>query len=105
MHEKVKMFCEIFDELKELHIKKSHDYATDIDPHSNFMSANEWGVEPWIGVMLRLQDKVKRLQTFALKGLLLNEAAEDSLRDIAVYAIIALIILKKRTEEKDIDGT
>lgn len=82
MHEKVRMFCEILDELKETHAKKSHDYATDIDPHSNFMSADEWGVEPWVGVMLRLQDKVKRLQTYAKKGKLLNEAAEDSFRDI-----------------------
>jgi hypothetical protein len=105
MHEKVELFCKILDELKELHKAKSHDYATDIDPHSNFMSADDWGVEPWVGVMLRMQDKMKRLQTYAKKGKLLNEAAEDSFRDIAVYSIIALIIFKKRTEEKDMEGT
>jgi hypothetical protein len=52
-----------------------------------------------------MQDKMKRLQTYAKKGKLLSEAAEDSFRDIAVYSIIALIIFKKRTEEKDLGGT
>ncbi len=105
MHKKIEMFCKILDELKELHKNKSYDYATNFDPHSNFMSAEDWGVEPWVGVMLRMQDKMNRLQTYAKKGKLLSEAAEDSFRDIAVYSIIALIIFKKRTEEKDLGGT
>jgi len=42
--------------------------------------------------MIRLNDKVRRLQSLVLKNKLANESAEDSLRDIAVYAIIALVL-------------
>jgi hypothetical protein len=55
--------------------------------------------------MLRASDKIRRLQAFAIKGKLLNESAEDSLKDIAVYSLIALILLEQKTLETDLGGT
>jgi hypothetical protein len=49
--------------------------------------------------MIRLSDKIERLQTLASKGKLKNESAADSLRDIRVYSILAEILL----EEEDGD--
>ena len=88
-------FHEILAELGALHDKKAADYGRDDDPLANVRAASEWNVAPWIGAMIRLTDKVRRLQAFAKKGSLANESAADSLRDIAVYAVIALMLLEE----------
>ena len=89
-------FHEILRELGELHDKKQADYGRDSDSFANVRASEEWGVPAWIGAMIRLTDKVRRLQRFAQRGSLMNEGAEDSLRDIAVYAIIALVLLEEK---------
>jgi hypothetical protein len=58
-------------------------------------AAEEWGMPAWVGAMIRLNDKVCRLQKCAQVGSLANESAEDSMRDIAVYALIALILYRE----------
>jgi len=49
-------------------------------------------IPAWQGVVIRLTDKIARLMTFARKGTLQNESVEDTFRDIAVYAILGLIL-------------
>jgi len=85
-------FHQILKELGELHDKKQQDYGRGDDPLSNVRASEEWGIPAWVGAMIRLNDKVRRLQSLALKGSLVNESAEDSLQDIACYAIIALVL-------------
>jgi len=88
-------FQEILRELGALHDQKQADYGRDKDPHANVRAAEEWGVEPWVAAMVRCGDKMRRLQKFAKTGTLANEGAKDSLRDIAVYAVIALVFLEE----------
>lgn len=88
-------FHELLNELGELHDRKQADYGQDDDPFANVRSSAKWNVPAWIGALIRLNDKVVRLQSFAQKGNLVNESAEDSLRDIAVYALIALVLLEE----------
>lgn len=77
----------------ELHDAKQADYGTDSDPFANVRGSQEWGIEPWVGAMMRANDKVRRLQSMVSSGRPLNnESAEDSLFDIAVYALIALVL-------------
>lgn len=105
MHSKSQRLLEIFTELGNLHLKKSADYGQEHDPFANITNSKQWGVRPWIGAMIRAQDKVERLHAFALKGKLMNESAQDSLRDLAVYSIIALIELEQEAMESDLQGT
>jgi hypothetical protein len=42
--------------------------------------------------MVRANDKIKRLQKYAREGNLSNESARDSFMDLAVYALIALVL-------------
>lgn len=72
-----------------LHAKKQRDYGKSDDPFANVRATEDWGIDGWIGAMVRLTDKVKRLQTFANNGTLANEGVIDSFMDIAVYALIA----------------
>lgn len=94
-HPSSKRFHEILHELGDLHDAKQADYGTDKDPFNNIRGAEDWGVSGWIGAGIRMNDKIRRLQSFARKGSLKNESVEDSLRDIAVYAIIALVLLEE----------
>ena len=84
------MFVTILDEMKALHEKKGRDYGTDTDPLANVRACEKFGVPAWLGAVIRANDKMSRLQTYAVKGNLTNENAEDSLLDAAVYFIIAL---------------
>lgn len=99
-HPNSERFHAILREHAELHDKKQADYGRGDDPFANIRASDEWGIKPWVGAMIRLNDKVRRLQGFALKGSLANESVEDSLRDIAVYATIALVLYEQEGELK-----
>ena len=94
-------FHELLTKIGNLHNLKSQDYGSDHDPYANVRASLECGVAPWVGALIRLNDKVHRLQQFAQKGTLANESAEDSFLDIMVYAGIALILYR---EESDAEG-
>lgn len=94
-------FHEILRELGALHDKKSLDYGTEEDSFANIRGSKEWGVEPWVGAMIWANDKVKRLQKLAREGKLANEPAVDSFRDLAVYAVIALVLYEERASRDE----
>lgn len=98
-------FHALLEELGYLHDRKQEDYGADEDPFANIRASEEWGQEPWVGALMRANDKMHRLQRFAAKGELSNESAEDSMRDIAVYAMIALILYTEASESEKQEGT
>lgn len=93
-------FHELLEDAGEMHDRKQADYGKGDDPFANVRASEEWGVEGWVGAMIRLNDKVKRLQSLATKGHLVNESAKDSLLDIAVYALIAYVLYEQQYESK-----
>lgn len=94
-----KRFHDLLKQIGDLHDKKQEDYGKDTDPFANVRGAGEWGIAPWVGALLRGTDKMRRLQKLAQKGSLANESAEDSMMDIAVYALIALILYREQCQE------
>ena len=90
-------FHEILAELGELHDTKQKDYGADHDPFANVRNSQDFGVPAWVGSAMRANDKMKRIQAFARRGSLMNESLEDSLRDLAVYAVIALVLLEEES--------
>lgn len=94
-HPKSARFHEILKELGNLHDRKQQDYGRSDDPFSNITASLDWGIPPHVGSLLRMNDKVRRLQSWVVNGKLANEGAADSMRDIAVYAIIALVQLEE----------
>jgi len=103
IHRKIKRFKELADMIKEIHERKAHDYGLDSDPHVNFNRAEHFGVRPFTGLMLRLNDKVVRIQSYITKGSLLNEPVHDSLLDIATYALIGLVMIEEE-QDKGVQG-
>lgn len=92
-------FHALLKEIGDLHDKKQQDYGKDTDPFANVRASAEFGVAPWIGALVRLNDKVTRLKQFSSRRALANESAEDSMMDIAVYALIALVLYREESEE------
>lgn len=91
-------FHALLAEAAELHDRKQADYGAGDDPFANVRASEDWGIAGWVGAMVRLNDKVKRLQSLATKGHLVNEAAIDSFMDIAVYAVIARVLYEEEHE-------
>ena len=92
-------FLDVLDRIRHLHRSKSADYGSDVDPLANIRSGAEFvGIEAWRGCMVRICDKMQRLKTFCHTGRLVHEGVEDTLMDLASYAVIALVLFN---EERD----
>jgi hypothetical protein len=90
-------FTEILDELRDLHNAKSHDYA-DEDAYSNFRRAERFGVSPFVGCLIRMSDKFERItQLSNHPPAVKDESIIDTLRDLAVYAVIASILREEES--------
>ena len=85
--------------LLSLHNKKRADYGRVADPFANIRASAEFGIPPWEGAILRLNDKIHRIKSFIQNGKLVNESLIDSFQDIAVYAIIAWILYEEEWQE------
>lgn len=94
-------FLKICDEIVEMHNRKQADYGRrasgdkPADPFANVRASQDFGIAPWIGCMVRANDKMRRIQTAAQGSTLQNEGVEDSLLDLAVYSIIALVLYRE----------
>lgn len=88
-------FTAILDEIEELHDKKQQDYGRVSDPYANVRASEDFGIPGWVGTIVRANDKMRRLQKFSQDQTLINESVEDSLLDLATYAIIALDLYRQ----------
>jgi hypothetical protein len=88
-------YLKLLDEMKELHCRKAADYGRGADPFANVRSGAEFNVPAWVGVMIRANDKMHRVKSFLQNKSLVNESVEDSLKDLAAYALIALVLYRE----------
>lgn len=87
-------FYQLLEEIAELHSRKNHDYAKTDEPLSNFTRSKALGIEPWRGVLVRMSDKWSRLEQLATGKTPKNESMRDTLIDLAVYALIDVLLLE-----------
>lgn len=91
----------LLDQLWGLHCRKTTDYGSQTDYLANLRASETFGIPAWVGAMIRANDKVFRIQQFAQKGTLANEGVEDSLMDLAAYSLLALILYRETSEQKE----
>ena len=92
-HPASQAFFDLCDSLKEMHAKKSYDYGSATDPLANIRNGADFvGIEAWRAAMVRLSDKVTRLQTYCRTGRLEHEGVEDTLMDLASYSLLTLLM-------------
>ena len=87
-----------FRKCKEIIKAKNADYSDSGDPYSNFRSAEIFGVNPSIGILLRVMGKIQRIKSFIAKNKLevTGESFEDACDDIINYMVLIKGILKEQ---------
>lgn len=93
-------FLKLLDEVREMHCRKAADYGRGADPLANCRAAEEFGLPAWLGVAVRMNDKLHRIKSFCQNGELKNESIEDSFMDLAAYALIALTLYREEQAAK-----
>ena len=86
----------------ELTGNKNSDYTggNECDnPFANFDGSEEFGVQPLVGLSVRMADKFQRLKAFCRDGKLSvndhGDTARDIFRDLIGYSLIAIGMLER----------
>jgi hypothetical protein len=83
-----------------IHTAKNAGYAgiDNPDPWANFRGAEAFGVTPYIGCMIRLGDKMLRLQNLRDndENDLANEPITETLWDTMAYALISICLYEEK---------
>jgi hypothetical protein len=99
----VTTFEKIINQMLDVHRAKNHDYSAE-GQFGNFAESERVGVEAWRGAFVRLQDKYMRCCNLIARdgeSMVLDEKLEDTLLDLANYAVIVLCLLKDEDDEDD----
>lgn len=95
MSNRYQRFDEILSLMKSTHDAKGADYESNGRPYENLRAGEEWDIEAWKYAMLRADEKMRRLKSYAKTGTLRNEGALDSFLDIAVLAAIGYVLFEE----------
>lgn len=101
-------FHQLLEVMRDIHCRKNADYASKMDPLSNIKSATRIGLKPWVGCIVRLQDKWSRIEVLIKKLLNTGEGPEvkdesliDTFMDNAIYSLMFIIIyLQEQIDEE-----
>jgi hypothetical protein len=85
------MYEEIVKELYDIYKRKNHDYGDSFS-----IVYQKFGLQ---SAVIRLWDKLLRLETLLNTEAQVDESVEDTLKDLANYAIMALIELQKSNKQ------
>ena len=92
MGHKIQLHRELIDYLHNLYITKNADYGDSV--HDTYM---KYGLTSFL---VRLEDKLNRARTLSTQEALVNdEKIEDTLLDMANYAILAVIELRNQEDK------
>jgi len=99
----IKLLEETTEGLKGTLRKKSSDYTGgkgSKDPFANFKATEVLDIDPVLGVMMRIMDKIQRVRSFVNDGELKvsNESVYDAFDDMVGYTILAKAMIKEKRE-------
>lgn len=95
MHPDSKRFFALLGSLGDMHLKKAKGYGAKDDPLHNLRATEALGISAWKGALIRLNDKLTRLNNYAKNTTLPYESVEDNFLDAAAYAILALVLFEE----------
>jgi len=94
-------FDDLLDKMRETYYNKNSDYNNN-SRWSNFDMCNEIGIPTVKGIIVRMCDKFTRILSLTNKHYMgvepavKDEKLEDTLFDMAVYSLIAILALKRK---------
>ena len=88
-------FKDLLHRMWEIRQAKRQDYNA--GGVNNFEMSKFMGVDPWMGIMIRISDKFSRCCSFARKGFnaVEDESIEDTLLDMANYCLLCILEYRK----------
>ena len=96
------------DRILKLTGNKNSDYTggNECDnPFANFDGSEEFGIQPLVGLSVRMADKFQRLKAFCRDGKLSvndhGDTARDIFRDLIGYSLIAIGMLEREKNTKE----
>lgn len=101
--ERYPRFHAMLTEIAALHDRKGHDYEGNGRPYENLRAGESIGIPAWKYALLRLREKVKRVESYAQGVELANEPLVDAFQDIATLSLIALVLWEEAEREKMAD--
>jgi hypothetical protein len=87
----------ILDNMQAVYEAKDNDYSATGLPMGNLRKCEDAGIEAWRGCLVRIGDKMSRLENFLKEKeyLVISEKAEDTVIDLANYAILMCCLIQE----------
>ena len=87
---------DILSNMQKVYEDKDNDYSSTGLPMGNLRKCEDAGIEAWRGCIVRMGDKISRLENF-LKNqeFKVDEKAEDTIIDLANYSILCACLLNE----------
>jgi hypothetical protein len=87
----------ILDNMQSVYEAKDNDYSATGLPMGNLRKCEDAGIDAWQGCLVRIGDKMSRLENFLKEKeyLVLSEKAEDTVIDLANYAILMSCLIQE----------
>lgn len=86
----------ILDNMQKVYEAKDNDYSSNGLPMGNLRKCEDAGIDAWRGCLVRMGDKISRLENFINKQeFKVDEKAEDTIIDLANYSILMSCLLKE----------
>ncbi len=79
---------------------KNSDYAQPDDPYANFRGSEILGVDLKRGILVRIMDKIARLNNLIDREAKVDESIDDTCLDLMNYVNIILMKFQSEWEEK-----
>lgn len=81
---------QVADAAREVMEQKNRDYSPGADRFVNFRGATVFGIHPVAGMLLRIQDKMSRINTFIATGTfaVADEPIQNCIVDLVNYSIL-----------------
>jgi hypothetical protein len=87
----------ILDNMQAVYEAKDNDYSATGLPMGNLRKCEDAGIDAWRGCLIRIGDKMSRLENFLKEKeyLVISERAEDTVIDLANYAILMSCLIEE----------
>ena len=88
---------DILNNMQAVYEAKDSDYSASGLPMGNLRKCEDAGIEAWRGCLVRIGDKMSRLENFLKEKeyLVISEKAEDTVIDLANYAILMSCLIEE----------
>ena len=95
-------FYGLIQRMIDIHDAKRKDYAPGEDRFKNFRQSESMGVPAWVGALIRTGDKWSRIVNLTHRLIttgggpaVKDESIEDTLMDLAIYALIVIELYRQ----------